>query len=247
MIKAIIIEDEAHARLTLKSKLEEYCPEVELLGMADNPREGRILIQDLKPELVFLDIAMPGESGFDMLSQLDSLDFEIIFVTGFDNFAIDAINFCAIGYILKPIQTSVLIKTVHNAAQRIRQKRDNERNKELIRNLQHPGSTSNRIGIPTEEGLEFIPTSDIIHCEGQKKLTKLFLAGNRSLVSSYNIGEFVRLLEPYGFFQTHRSHLINLNRILRYNREGQVTMEDHSLVPVSKRRRGEFLQQLTRL
>lgn len=247
MIKAIIIEDEAHARLTLKSKLEEYCPDVKLLGMADNPEEGRKLIRDLSPELVFLDVAMPGESGFDMLAKLDHLDFEIIFVTGFDNFAIDAINLCAIGYLLKPIQNSVLIKTVHNAGQRIRARRDNARNKELIRNLKQPGNSSNRIGIPTEGGLEFVPTSAIIRCEGLNKMTRLFLTGSKTLVSSYSIGEFVRLLDPYGFFQAHRSHLINLNRILRYNREGQVTMEDHSQVPVSKRRRGEFLQQLTRL
>jgi two-component system LytT family response regulator len=247
MIKAIIIEDEAHARLTLKSKVEEFCPDIELEALADNPVEGRRLIQDLKPDLVFLDIAMPGESGFEMLNRLDNLNFEVIFVTGFNNYAIDAINLCAIGYILKPIQTSLLIKAVHNAAQRIRERRDNARNQELIRNLKQPGKASNRIGIPTEEGLEFVPTSNIIRCEGQNKLTKLFLTESRTLVSSYSIGEFVRLLEPYGFFQVHRSHLINLNRILRYNREGQVTLEDHSQVPVSKRRRAEFLQQLTRL
>ncbi|MEQ8703823.1 MAG: LytTR family DNA-binding domain-containing protein [Phaeodactylibacter sp.] len=247
MIKAVIVEDEAHARLTLKSKLEAFCPEIQLLGMADTPGEGQKLIQELKPELVFLDIAMPGESGFDLLRRLDNLNFEIIFVTGFDNFAIDAINFCAIGYILKPIQNSLLIKAVHNATERIRERRDNDRNKALIRNLEQPGSSSNRIGIPTEEGLEFVPTSDIIRCEGQNRLTILFLSGGQTLVSSYNIGEFVRLLEPYGFFQVHRSHLINHNRILRYNRDGQVTMEDQSQVPVSKRRKGDFLQRLTRL
>lgn len=247
MIKAIIIEDEAHARLTLKSKIEEFCPNVELVGMADNSGAGTKLIEELEPDLVFLDIAMPGESGFDMLARIDRVDFEVIFVTGFDNYAIDAINFCAIGYILKPIQTNLLVKTVHNASQRIRERKDNIRTQELIQNLKQPGNTANRIGIPTEEGLEFIPTSSIIRCEGINKLTKLLLTESRTLISSYNIGEYVRLLEPYGFFQVHRSHLINLNRIQRYNREGQVLMEDHSQVPVSKRRRGEFLQQLTRL
>lgn len=247
MIKAIIIEDEEHARLTLKSKLDEYCPDVEILAIADNAETGYQLIQKWAPDLVFLDIAMPGESGFDLLGRLDQLDFEVIFVTGFDNFAIDAINFCAIGYILKPIQTNLLIRTVHNAARRVRERRNNEQLQELLQNLQRPGNASNRIGIPTEDGLEFMPTRDIIRCQGINKMTKIVPREGPELISSYNIGEFVRLLSPYGFYQTHRSHLINLDRVLRYNRDGQVTMEDHSVVPVSKRRRNEFLQRLPRL
>ncbi|MBV6653380.1 MAG: response regulator transcription factor [Mameliella sp.] len=247
MIKAIIIEDEAHARLTLKSKLEEFCPEVSILGLAETPVEGKQLIETLKPELIFLDIAMPGESGFDMLSKLDNLNFEIIFVTGFNHYAINAIDFCAIGYILKPIDTGALVKAVHNASSRIRERRDNARILEFVQNMKQAGNAANKIGIPVEEGLEFVPTSEIIRCEGQNKLTRVVIAGQPPIISSYNIGEFVRLLSPYGFFQVHRSHLINLNRIIRYNREGQVTMEDESTVPVSKRRRSEFLQKLPRL
>jgi len=247
MITAVIIDDEEHARLTLKSKLEGYCPEVEIIGMAADAQEGYDLLANHSPELVFLDIAMPGESGFDMLQRLDKLDFEIIFVTGFDSYAIDAISFCAIGYILKPIQTEVLIKSVHNAVSRIRERRASERNNQLLQNLQRPGHQSNKIGIPTDEGLEFTPAQDLIRCEGKQRMTKIVLSQQRIIYSSYNIGEFVRLLEPYGFFQVHRSHLINLNRIQKYNREGIVIMEDESSVPVSKRRRSEFLRKLTRI
>jgi two-component system LytT family response regulator len=247
MIKAIIIDDEEHARLNLKSKLNDYCPSVDITGMADGAEEGYKLIHEVKPDLVFLDVAMPGESGFDMLQRMDKLDFEIIFVTGFDSYAIDAISFCAIGYILKPIQTEILIKSVHNAEQRIRNRRASERNQQLLENLRQPGHTSNKIGVPTETGLEFVPTKDIIRCEGQQKLTKIILSNDTHLYSSYNIGEFIRLLEPYGFFPIHRSHLVNLNRITKYNRDGMVTMEDGSVAPVSKRRRTEFLKQLTRV
>lgn len=247
MITAVVIDDEEHARLTLANKLKDYCPSIDLLGMATNAEEGYRLIQKTHPDLVFLDVAMPGESGFDMLRRMDKLNFEIIFVTGFDRYAIDAISFCAIGYVLKPIQNEVLIKAVHNATQRISDRRATDRNRQLLQNLNQPGHQSNKIGVPTEEGLEFVPTKDIIRCESYQKLTKIILIGEKTLYSSYNIGEFVRLLEPYGFFQVHRSHLVNLNRIVKYNREGMVTLEDHSSAPVSKRRRSEFLQQLTRI
>ncbi len=249
MVTAIIIDDEEHARLTLKRKLEDYCPEVEIIGMAGSADEGAELLAEQNPDLLLLDIAMPGQSGFELLERLrekKDLSFEIIFVTGFDNYAIDAISFCAIGYLLKPIQTEALIRSVHNAVARVRERRASERNRQLLENLRTPGRQSNKIGLPTDEGLDFVAIREIIRCEGQQKLTRIYLS-DREVVSSYNIGEFVRLLEPYGFYQIHRSHLVNLNRIRKYNRDGIVIMDDGSTAPVSKRRRTDFLQKLNRV
>lgn len=248
MIKAIIIDDEAHARNALNRKLEAYCPDVLIKGMAENVKQAYAMIQELKPDLIFLDIAMPVESGFDLLKRFDKIDFEVVFVTGFNTYAIHAIEFCAIGYLLKPVDNESLIKAVHRAKERIELKNDRTRISELLINLSNPGDASNKIGIPTPDGLEFIKVKDIIRCEGVQKLTKIILAGEKkSLFSSYNIGEYVKLLEAYNFFTTHKSHLINMNYIKKYHKEGSITMEDGSYVPIAKRRKKEFLDSLTRL
>ena len=247
MIKTIIVDDEEHARLTLAGKLGEYFPRIKVIGKATNAEEAFQMILSSQPDLVFLDVAMPKESGFDLLKRLPNLDFEIIFVTGFDNYAIDAISFCAIGYILKPIQDELLIKAVHQAEQRIFTKRENTRNLQLLQNLSQPGHGSNKIGIPTVDGLEFVATGKIIRCEGTQKCTRISIQGRPPLTSSYNIGEFVRLLQPYGFFQVHKSHLINLAFISKYHKEGTVILEDGARVPVSKRRRSDFLDHISRL
>ncbi len=247
MIKAIIVDDEEHARLTLAGKLGEYFPNIHIAGMAENAEMAFQMILSSQPDLVFLDIAMPKESGFDLLKRLPNLNFEIIFVTGFDDYAIDAISFCAIGYILKPIQDELLIKAAQQAQQRILEKQENTRNRQLLQNLSQPGHGSNKIGIPAMDGLEFVATNKIIRCEGMQKCTRISIQGRPPITSSYNIGEFVRLLEPYGFFLVHKSHLINLAFISKYSKEGLVILEDGSSVPVSKRKRNNFLDHISRL
>ena len=247
IIRTLIVDDEEHARLTLKGKIENYCPELKVIGMAENAAAAYEFIMKEQPELVFLDVAMPRESGFDLLKKLPEVNFELIFVTGFDTYAIDAITFCAIGYVLKPIQKESLLQAVHNAKAKILSKQDNQRNKELLSNISNPGSKRNKIGIPTSEGLEFVRTEDIIRCEGVQKCTRIYIKGAKNILSSYNIGEYIRLLEPYGFFATHKSHLINLDYIKKYQKDGNAYLEDGSAVPVSKRRRSQFLEQLTRL
>lgn len=243
----MMVDDEAKSREVLRQKLKTYCPQVEIVGTADSAQMGFDQISSLRPDLVFLDVAMPNESGFDLLKRLPSLDFEIVFVTGFDSYALDAIKFCAIGYILKPIQNEELIDVVQKAERRINEKLDGQRNRQFLQNLLNPGSANNRIGIPTETGLEFLPTKDIVRCEGFQKYTKVITTSKKDILSSYNIGEFRKLLEGYGFFATHRSHLINLQHIQRYDKEGTVTMVDQSHVPVSRRKKQEFLDRMTRV
>ena len=247
MIRAVLIDDEAKALEVLRQKLNIYCPEIEVINTANSTDEAYHLITTLRPQLVFLDVAMPKESGFDLLKRLPQLNFELIFVTGFDSYALDAIKFCAIGYILKPIQNEDLISAVEKATKRINEKLDQERNRQFLANLLSPGNTRNRIGIPTESGLEFIPTAEIVRCEGFQKYTKVHTIHKEGYLSSYNIGEFRKLLENYGFFAPHKSHLINLIHIRRYDKEGTVTMIDESHVPVSRRKKQEFMEKLTRV
>ncbi len=247
MITAILVDDEPKSRAVLEEKLRQYCPQVTVIGQVGDAAEAFSLITEKHPQLVFLDIAMPRESGFDLLKRLPSLDFEIIFVTGFGDYALDAIKFCAVGYVLKPIQTEELIAAVNHAHIRIEAKMENERNRQLLHNILNPGNANNRIGIPTMEGLEFVATSQIIRCEGLQKCTRVVVQETKGIVSSYNLGEFRKLLEDYGFFAVHKSHLINLSHIRKFDRESTVTMVDGSQVPVSKRKKQEFLEQLTRV
>lgn len=244
---AILIDDEAAPLATLQDYLRKYCPQVQISGIGRSASEAFDLILEKRPDLVFLDIEMPGESGFDLLRKLPSLDFEIIFVTGFDTYGLQAIKFCAIGYVLKPIRTEELITAVNSAQKRIAEKKEFNRNKQLLSNLTNPGHPANRIGIPTERGLEFVETSVIVRCEGLQGYTQVILRDRKSILCSYNLGEFVKLLADYDFYSVHKSHLINLTHIVRYDKEGRIKMTDGAEIPVSRRRRQDFLERLTRL
>ncbi len=246
-IKTIIVDDEQLPRLLLSEKVLNMFPELEVVGEANNAETAESLIREKNPELVFLDIAMPGESGFDLIKKFPRPEFEVIFVTGFDEYAIDAIQTCAIGYVLKPIDDEMLNNAVQNAIERIQEKKENFRIQFLLDNLMNPGSYQNRIGIPTTEGLDFISIQDILRCEGDQKYTNVYLISGEKMLSSYNIGEFKRLLEKFNFYPTHKSHLVNLNHISKYNREGTLIMVDGSSVPVAKRKKADFLKMLTRV
>ena len=246
-LNALIVDDEEKLRAVLKEKVHQFCPQVEIIGECDSAKAALTDIIQKKPDLVFLDISMPLETGLDLLKKLPDLNFEIIFVTSYEEYAIDAIKFCAIGYLVKPVQDEELIQAISKAEVRIAAKKNNQRNQQLLENLLNPGSKSNRIGIPTMQGLEFIQTGSIIRCEGEQKYTRIIIEGQKNILSSYNLGEFAKLLKTYGFFQTHKSHLINLTHIKRYDREGTVTLSDSSYVPVARRKRTEFLEQLNRL
>lgn len=246
-MNAIIIDDEQKAVQILKSLLQEYCPQINILDTANSLEAGLNSIATHQPDLVFLDIEMPGGSGFDLLKKLPHLNFEIIFVTSHEDHAIEAIKFCAIGYILKPIREIELLAAVNQASFRIDQKEENLRNKHLLQNLSNPLSQKNRIGIPTSRGLEFVETGSIVRCEGVQRCTKLILEDSKAIISSYNLGEFRKLLESYNFYSPHKSHLISLDHIIRYDREGTIEMSDGIIVPVARRRRQDFLEKMTRL
>ena len=246
-MNAILIDDEQKAIQILSSFLKEFCPQVNIVDSAASIETGLEVIAIHQPDLVFLDIEMPGGSGFDLLQKLENLDFEIIFVTSHEDYALEAIKFCAIGYVLKPIRELELITAVNKAQQRINEKVENLRNKQLLQNLINPFSASNRLGIPTSRGLDFIETGTIIRCEGIQRCTKVIVKDTKSIVSSYNLGEFRKLLEPYNFYAPHKSHLISLDHIIRYDKEGTIEMSDGEVVPVARRRRQDFLERMTRL
>ena len=246
MINAIIIDDEQKLREVLKIKLNQYCPTVNILAHGVNAKDGYDKIMEHKPDLVFLDIAMPGETGFDMLSRFERIDFEIIFVTGFNEYALDALKVSAVDYILKPVKTETLIHAVEKAKTKIEDKSLLAQYDVLKHNLNHIGDQNTKVAIPGSTAYEFVKIKEIIRCEGWQKYTKIHLADGVVIVSSYNLGIFRDMLESYGFFSTHKSHLVNKSHITRYLKDGMIIFSDGSNAPVSRRRKEEFMEEVVK-
>jgi len=243
-IKTIIIDDEPKLRKVLKIKLEQYCSDVEVVGVASNISEGYEQIKSSNPQIVFLDISMPGGSGFDLLGKFDEIPFEVIFVTGFNDYVLDALKVSAVDYLLKPVVTEDLVNAVERARGRIADRDKIERYHILKHNFHHLGEQDTKIAIPGANAYDFVQIKDIIRCEGWQKYTRIHLANGTCILSSYNIGVFKGMLENYGFYSTHKSHLINCKIITLYLREGMVIMKDGSQVPVARRKKEEFTEQI---
>lgn len=243
-ITAILIDDERKALAILKNKLERLCPNVSIIAETQSPKEAIAFIEKLKPQLVFLDVAMPELSGFDVLSEIENPDFEIIFATAFDNYAIEAIKHCAIGYLVKPVDNDDLVETVNKAIINIDEKSALQKNKLLIENLGATTFQNKKIVVPSQEGLEFIKMADILFFEGDSGYTRLHIIGRKPILSSHSIGYFNKLIENQSFYQIHKSYLINLIYIEKYLNEGSVILQNNHKLPVSRNRRTEFLNSL---
>ncbi|MDP4218495.1 MAG: LytTR family DNA-binding domain-containing protein [Bacteroidota bacterium] len=250
MINAIIIDDEQHCIDHLARSLDAQCrSSIHLAGSFHTTEEGRRAILDLKPDLVFLDIQIGEETGFDLLGRLPSIHFDIIFVTAYEKYAIQAFKFSAIDYLLKPIDPDDL----QQAVIRLQQKRSKEELAQkfdtLFHNLKNVPGLSKRITVPTVKGLVFLPVSDIVRCESHINYTTLFLKDGRRLTVAKTLKEFEELLTEYDFYRVHNSHLINLACIKSYNKGkgGSVCMTDNSEIEVSTRRKEDLLKRLAGL
>jgi len=242
-VKAIIVDDERASRLLLKSKLEKLFPEINIVGMADSANAGRELLDKHEIDLLFLDISMPNETGFEFLEKIDAPCFEVIFVTGYDEYAIDAINLCAIGYVMKPISDADILTATNNALSRIKEKNQLSRNIQLLDNLAKNNSSSQKIGVPFENEIIFLKIDDILYCKGEAGYTNI-VCKKKNYTSSYSIGTFNSLLEKFNFFSTHKSYIVNLTHISSYKKEGTVILDEVHTIPVSTRRKKQFLQAM---
>lgn len=243
-IKAILIDDERKSIETLKHSIIKLCPNIEIVGETQVPEEGIQLIENLNPQLVFLDLAMPEMSGFDLLSNISKPNFEVIFATAFDEYAIEAIKHCAIGYLVKPIDDIELIEAVQRAAESIENKTVLEKNLVLIENIGQ-SFQDKKITIPTQSGLDFIKTKDIIYCEGTEGYTRLYFTQKRPpMLSSKSIGYYHKILKNKHFYLTHKSYLINMSHIEKYENEGYILLTDNYKAPVSRNKRIGFLTQV---
>ena len=250
MIETIIIDDERHCIDHLSGLLSTYCGSmIRLAGSAGTVEDGWRTILELQPQLVFLDIQLKEETSFELLNRFPVIDFDIIFVTAYEKYAIRAFKFSAIDYLLKPVDPDDL----RQAVSRLQQKRSKEeivkRFETLSYNLRSAPALPRRISVPTMKGLEFLPVQDIIRCESHINYTSIFLMTGQKLTVARTLKEFEELLSEHNFFRVHNSHLINLAWIKSYNKGkgGSVSMTDNTEIEVSTRRKDELLKRLAEL
>lgn len=243
-MKAIIIEDEKQSAMLLSNLLRDFCPEIKLTGAASNVADGFSMIKKLSPDVVFLDIEMQKETGFDLLKQFEKINFEIIFTTAYEKYALKAIKFCALDYLLKPIDVEELKTAVDRVAEKSSKQSSNKKFEALLQNM---GSNPNQfqIALPSLEGISFVPVVDIIYCKAERQYTKFFLKSGETIMTSKNLGEYEELLSEHNFLRVHHSSLINLSEVKKYIRGegGAVIMNNGVEIDVAKRRKEEFLKK----
>jgi two-component system LytT family response regulator len=243
LIKTVIVDDENSGRVLLATLLESNFPEIEIVGSAESVDEGVAIIENERPDLVFLDVKMPGQDGFDLLERLTHLNFMVVFTTAYNEYAVRAIRAEALDYLLKPIDIDELKKAVEKASEKQREPKGNDL-APFFEKLKKIRSTISKVAIGTNDGIEFIPQNDIIRCEADSNYTQFHLKDGRKLLSARTLKEYEKMLEFSTFFRVHKSHIVNLNYVTRYIRSGHVLMEDNSTVEVSRRMRDSLLKKL---
>ena len=245
MIKAIIIDDETDCCETIAELLQRYFPAIEVTGVYHNGTEALPAILHQQPDLVFLDVEMPKMNGFEMLEQLPQVNFDIIFTTSYDQYALKAIRFSAIDYLLKPIDRNELQKAVQKVIQRS-QRTISKQVEILMQRIHQPAKSISKIALPTMEGLQMIPVDSIIRCKSEGNYTVLMLKNKQKIIVSTVLKDIEEMLDDYSFVRVHRSYLVNLNEVEKYvkGEGGYLLMTDGSMVDVSRSRKEMLMQKL---
>lgn len=245
-LKAIIVDDEQHSLKTTELLVKKNCDEIEIIGIAENPEKGIELIDTLQPDLVFLDIAMPRMNGFEMLQHLTYKEFEVIFTTAYDEYAIKAFKVSAIDYLLKPIDKKGLIEAVKKVKSKF--EKDEEYNKidQLINSVSKPGIKKEKVALPIDGKIQLIPFASIVYCESESNYTFIHLEDKKLLLSK-TLKEIERIIDHHDFFRVQNSYLVNLNHIKEYIRGegGELVMSNGHEVRVSRNKKEELLKLLT--
>jgi len=247
-LKTIIVDDEPDAVNFINSIIGEYCTSLEVVGKAYNVTEGVQQIKREKPDLVFLDVEMPNGTGFDLLTHFPEKTFDVVFITAFNHYAIKAIKFSAVDYILKPININEFIEAVNRVIRKRSEKpsQSNENFRILMENLR--SSLPSRLAIPTADGMEYLNPREIIRIEADRSYSWFYISGKRKILVSKHLKEFQDLLGDRHFFRSHNSHLINLKYVRKYIRRegGYIEMMDGSQIPISRTRKDLFLVHMSR-
>jgi len=250
MIKAIVIDDQKHSRDILENMLQQHFKNVELVAVCKNAEEGKAAIENMQPDLVLTDIELEKKAVFDMLQQLNNINFEIIFITAYEQYAIQAIKFSALDYLLKPFGPDDLSAAIKRYEQKKDKRQSTEQLNTLFYNLKHIQMDAKKIALPTPNGLTIVSLKDIIRCEAGVNYTNFFFTTKNKLLVAKTLKEFEELLNNYDFIRVHNSHLINLHHVKDYTRRGEggiVTMTDGMELDVSRRKKEEFMKRLAEL
>ena len=250
MIRAVMIDDEPNNNQTLQKLLEEYCPDVTIVGSALSAADARIVLAQQKPELVFLDVEMPVENGFDLLKSLPHKDFDLIFITAHNQYGIDAIKFAAVDYLLKPLNIQELISAIEKVKIRSTLKKQHLLIENLLQIVQSRDRLQeHRIALPTNKETRFVNPSEIIRCESNNSYTYFYLSDGEKLLISKPIYEYDELLSRYGFIRCHQSHLVNHRFIRSWIKEGNgfLLLQDQTEIPVSRQKKEFVKAEIERL
>ena len=247
MIKAILVDDEAKALATLSEQLALHCPEVRILGTAGDTDSAYRLVNQLQPDLVFLDIEMPGNNGFELLTRFEKVPFQVIFTTAYDQFALKAFRFSALDYLLKPIIVENLVEAVGRVRIPDRHLNTQPGIENFIQNWQT--RELKRLAVPDLKGVAFIQLRDLVFLEADRNYSILHLTGGERMVSTKTLKDYELLLEEQRFYRVHHTYLVNLQQVERFQKEdgGYLIMRGGDRVEVSRRRKGELLDQLSRI
>lgn len=246
-MKAILVDDEPDGIRTLQKLLERHCPHVTVVATCASAVKARQQIEEQKPDVVFLDIQMPGKSGLELLMELTETsdnDFEVIFVTAHNEYMLQALQYSAADYLLKPVDEDRLIEAVQRVEKRIEAGKKEDRTETLLHNLSKSGNPAEmRLCLPTLKGFIVLKLDDIIYCEAERSYTVFHLAGNRTVTVSKSLIEYDNLLQDTSFLRIHKSFLINLHHVKEYQRGegGLVIMSDNAEIEVSRRKKDQFL------
>lgn len=241
MIKTLIVEDDPLSEEMLRDLLEECDSELEVFGDCGSVKAALKKIDKHDPALVLLDVELTDGSGFDFLKKVGTIDFEVIFITSHDKYAIEAIRYSALDYLIKPIKLTELRAAIRKVERRLLKKDNGDSNRRALK-------LNNKVAVPTAEGLSFIPIEDIIRIQSDRNYTDFHLVGKRQVLVTKSMKEYEELLRSYGFVRIHHSHMININHIVKYvkGEGGYVVMSDNSTVDVSRRKKEDFLLQLAK-
>jgi two-component system LytT family response regulator len=241
-INCIILDDEQKNVQLLSNMLAQHCPQLKVLAAETNAKKGIALIHELQPQLLFLDIEMPHLNGFDTLRQLEPVNFEVIFVTAYGKYAVEAFEHHAAGYITKPVNTEKLIAAVNRAIRRIEQRNINKNLFSLLEQNTKQAAPD-KIPLSTSNGLVFVKITDIMYCESSGNYTHFYMNDDKKIVVSRQLGEYEKLLPENNFTRIHDKYIINLAYIKEYIKGsgGEVVLENGKEIPVATRRKEDFL------
>lgn len=239
-IKAILVDDEISNLKGLEKKIHTLFPDIIILEKFQEPEAAIKKINSTAIDMLFLDIQMPRINGFELLSAIKNINFQIIFVTAYSEFALDAFKNNAIDYILKPVDNNELKAAVNKALENLKLQKEQNNFDKLSKLISENMAQNNKIIVPTQNGISFLNEDEVLHLEGYQGYTKIHLQNNTILTSSYNLGKFEKTIGPK-FFKCHKSHIINLQKVRHLENEGYLILDNEILVPISKANKKLFL------